>query len=218
MLLRYGTTSLFEPARFGKATICEYTFYLLDSIIVGPKSHNTEFVFAPNYPKDRSRSKSFHFAPHPQSLYIGIHKTQHDCTIFPGLANYGIDLIQGRSPYEVPDNETVDPSAPVRRVSEVHADNYMQEYDARGHPVNTESRTMGKALRRAKNDILSTMGIVVSREDRNAGTPNEQQKLNQIASENDFGLVITTLDQLFIFFGTWWTSSLTGRVQVIGFE
>ncbi|KAJ5342562.1 hypothetical protein N7541_011686 [Penicillium brevicompactum] len=119
----------------------------------------------------------------------------------------------GRSPYEVPDNETVDPSAPVRRVSEVHADNYMQEYDARGHPVNTESRTMGKALRRAKNDILSTMGIVVSREDRNAGTPNEQQKLNQIASENDFGLVITTLDQLFIFFGTWWTSSLTGRVQ-----
>lgn len=91
----------------------------------------------------------------------------------------------------------------------------MQEYDARGHPVNTESRILGKGLRRAKNDILSTMGIVVSREDRNTGSPNEQQKLDQIASENDFGLVITTLDQLLIFFGTWWTSSLTGRVQVI---
>ncbi|CAG8276913.1 unnamed protein product [Penicillium salamii] len=119
----------------------------------------------------------------------------------------------GRSPYEVPDNATVDPTNPVRRVSEVHADNYIQEYDARGHPVNTESRILGKGLRRAKNDILSTMGIVVSKEDRKTGNPNVQQKLDQIASENDFGLVITTLDQLFIFFGTWWTSSLTGRVQ-----
>lgn len=90
----------------------------------------------------------------------------------------------------------------------------MQQYDTRGHPVNPESRTLGKELRRAKNDILSTMGIVVSGEDRNSTIPNEQQKINQIASENDFGLVITTLDQLFIFFGTWWTSSVTGRVQV----
>lgn len=91
----------------------------------------------------------------------------------------------------------------------------MQQYDTRGHPVNPESKSFGKELRRAKNDILSTMGIVVSGEDRSSSIPNEQQKINQIASENDFGLVITTLDQLFTFFGTWWTSSLTGRVQVI---
>ncbi|KAJ5811168.1 hypothetical protein N7447_010684 [Penicillium robsamsonii] len=122
-------------------------------------------------------------------------------------------LALGRSPYEAPDNATVDPSNPVRRISSVYADNYMQQYDTRGHPVNPESRTLGKELRRAKNDILSTMGIVVSGEDRNSGIPNEQQKINQIASENDFGLVITTFDQLFIFFGTWWTSSVTGRVQ-----
>ena len=121
---------------------------------------------------------------------------------------------KGRSPYEPPDNAAVDPSNPVRRISNVHADNYMQQYDTRGHPVNPESRTLGRELRRAKNDILSTMGIVVSGEDRNSSIPNEQQKINQIASENDFGLVITTLDQLFIFFGTWWTSSVTGRVQV----
>ncbi|KAI2716758.1 hypothetical protein CBS147354_6753 [Penicillium roqueforti] len=122
-------------------------------------------------------------------------------------------LALGRSPYEPPDNAAVDPSNPVRRISNVHADNYMQQYDTRGHPVNPESRTLGRELRRAKNDILSTMGIVVSGEDRNSSIPNEQQKINQIASENDFGLVITTLDQLFIFFGTWWTSSVTGRVQ-----
>ncbi|CAI7565301.1 unnamed protein product [Penicillium glandicola] len=122
-------------------------------------------------------------------------------------------LALGRSPYEAPDNAAVDPSSPVRRISNVHADDYMQQYDTRGHPVNPVSRTLGKELRRAKNDILSTMGIVVSGEDRNSSIPNEQQKINQIASENDFGLVITTLDQLFIFFGTWWTSSVTGRVQ-----
>lgn len=90
----------------------------------------------------------------------------------------------------------------------------MQQYDARGHPVNPESKVLGRELRRAKNDILSTMGIVVSGEDRNTSPSDEQQKINQIATENDFGLVITTLDQLFVFFGTWWSSSLTGRIQV----
>lgn len=59
------------------------------------------------------------------------------------------------------------------------------------------------------------MGVVVSGEDRNANTSKEQQKINQIAAENDFGLVITTLDQLFVFFGTWWSSSLTARIQVM---
>ncbi|KAJ5747695.1 uncharacterized protein N7511_009391 [Penicillium nucicola] len=122
-------------------------------------------------------------------------------------------LALGRSPYEAPDTAVVDTSNPVRRVSSVHADSYMQQYDARGHPVNPESRTLGREFRRAKNDILSTMGIVVSGEDRKTSIPNEQQKINQIASENDFGLVITTLDQLLVFFGTWWTSSFTGRVQ-----
>jgi hypothetical protein len=90
----------------------------------------------------------------------------------------------------------------------------MQQYDARGHPVNPESKVLGRELRRAKNDILSTMGVVVSGEDRNASSSNEQEKINQITAENDFGLVITTLDQLFVFLGTWWSSSLTGRIQV----
>ncbi|KAJ5281598.1 hypothetical protein N7478_006970 [Penicillium angulare] len=119
---------------------------------------------------------------------------------------------KGRSPYEPPETGTVDPSQPVRRVSHIHSDSYMQQYDARGHPVNPESKTLGRNLRRAKNDILSTMGIVVSGEDRNTNTSNEQQKIDQIAAENDFGLVITTLDQLFVFFSTWWSSSLTGRI------
>ncbi|KAJ5215942.1 uncharacterized protein N7498_002349 [Penicillium cinerascens] len=122
-------------------------------------------------------------------------------------------LALGRSPYEPPETAVIDPSSPVRRVSNVHSDNYMQQYDARGHPVNPESKVLGRELRRAKNDILSTMGVVVSGEDRNANSSNDQEKINQIAAENDFGLVITTIDQLFVFLGTWWSSSLTGRIQ-----
>ncbi|KAJ5112317.1 hypothetical protein N7532_000362 [Penicillium argentinense] len=129
-----------------------------------------------------------------------------------GRQAYLTRLALGRSPYEPPETATVDPSNPVRRVSHIHADNYMQQYDARGHPVNPESKALGRDLRRAKNDILSTMGIVVSGEDRNASSANEEERINQITAENDFGLVITTLDQLFVFFGTWWTSSLTGRI------
>ncbi|OQE27754.1 hypothetical protein PENSTE_c004G03216 [Penicillium steckii] len=122
-------------------------------------------------------------------------------------------LALGRSPYEPPETATVDPASPVRRVSHIHSDNYMQQYDSRGHPVNPESKNLGRELRKAKNDILSTMGIVVSGDDHNASSSNEQQRISQITAENDFGLVITTTDQLLIFFGSWWTSSLVGRIQ-----
>ncbi|OJJ44679.1 hypothetical protein ASPZODRAFT_144638 [Penicilliopsis zonata CBS 506.65] len=57
------------------------------------------------------------------------------------------------------------------------------------------------------------MGIVVSGEDGNLGVSNEQQKINQIAAENDYGLFMATLDQVLVFLGSWWTSSLAGRVQ-----
>jgi hypothetical protein len=124
---------------------------------------------------------------------------------------------QGRSPYEPPDppvGPAADASGRVhRRVSAVHADGYVQHYDERGHPINPDSKSFGRELRRAKNDILSTMGIVVS-EDRNTGTPNEQQKIDMIAAENDYGLIMATFDQVAVFLSSWWTSSLTGRIQV----
>lgn len=57
------------------------------------------------------------------------------------------------------------------------------------------------------------MGIVVS-EEGNASGLSEQQKIDMIATENDYGLVMATLDQVSVFLGSWWTSSLTGRIQV----
>lgn len=58
------------------------------------------------------------------------------------------------------------------------------------------------------------MGIVVSGEDGSLGTSKEKQKVNLIATENDYGLVMATLDQVFMFLGSWWTTSLGGRIQV----
>lgn len=107
------------------------------------------------------------------------------------------------------------PSAAAQaRSSLISADGYVQQYDERGHPINPASRTFGRELRRAKNDILSTMGIVVSGEDGSLGTSKEKQKVNLIATENDYGLVMATLDQVFMFLGSWWTTSLGGRIQV----
>ncbi|KNG84125.1 hypothetical protein ANOM_007170 [Aspergillus nomiae NRRL 13137] len=125
-------------------------------------------------------------------------------------------LALGRSPYEAPErpaDPAVDLGSPTQqRVSPRYADGYVQHYDERGHPINPESKSFGRELRRAKNDILSTMGIVVS-EDGNASGLSEQQKIDIIAAENDYGLVMATLDHVSAFLGSWWTSSLTGRIQ-----
>ncbi|KAJ0419961.1 hypothetical protein BJY00DRAFT_284985 [Aspergillus carlsbadensis] len=124
-------------------------------------------------------------------------------------------LALGRSPYEAPEAtsgaSSDGPTSSTRRISPLHADEYVQHYDERGHPVNPESKSFGKELRRAKNDILSTMGIVVS-EDANRGR-NEQQKIDAIVAENDYGLIMVTLDQISVFLGSWWTTSLTCRIQ-----
>lgn len=58
------------------------------------------------------------------------------------------------------------------------------------------------------------MGIVVSGEDGSLGMSNEQQKINLIATENDYGLIMATLDQILVFLSSWSTSALAGRVQV----
>ena len=80
--------------------------------------------------------------------------------------------------------------------------------------MNPESKQFGRELRRAKNDVLSMMGVVVSGEDGKLGLSNDQRKIDLITTENDYGLFMATLDQVLVFLGSWWTSSLAGRVQV----
>lgn len=58
------------------------------------------------------------------------------------------------------------------------------------------------------------MGIVVSGKDGKTGISSEKHNVDMIATENDYGLVVATLDQALVFLGSWWTTSLIGRVQV----
>ncbi|EDN07691.1 predicted protein [Histoplasma mississippiense (nom. inval.)] len=124
-------------------------------------------------------------------------------------------LALGRSPYEAPETPPQGYVAGERRTEDnVNADGYVQEYDVRGHPVNLSSKALARQLRRAKNDILSTMGIVVSGEDGTLGISKERQRMNLLSTENDYGLALATLDQVAMFFSSWWTTSLAARIQV----
>jgi hypothetical protein len=58
------------------------------------------------------------------------------------------------------------------------------------------------------------MGIVVSGEDGKLGLSKERQKVNLLTAENDYGLIMTTIDQVMMFLGSWWTMSLGGRILV----
>ncbi|KKZ65006.1 hypothetical protein EMCG_09086 [[Emmonsia] crescens] len=123
-------------------------------------------------------------------------------------------LALGRSPYEAPETPPQGYVAAERRAEDsINADGYVQEYDARGHPINPNSKALARQLRRAKNDILSTMGIVVSGEDGTLGISKERQRMNLLSTENDYGLAMATLDQVVMFFSSWWTTSLAARIQ-----
>ncbi|KAM5481610.1 hypothetical protein McanCB56680_004146 [Microsporum canis] len=132
-----------------------------------------------------------------------------------GRRAYLNSLALGRSPYEAPEL-IVDGAAipqPNRHLANANADGYIQEYDARGHPVNRHSKAEARQLRKAKNDVLSTMGIVVSGEELNSASMREQDKIASLAEENDFGLALAALDQLIMFGASWWTKSLACRIQ-----
>ncbi|KAL2370040.1 hypothetical protein RJZ57_005524 [Blastomyces gilchristii] len=123
-------------------------------------------------------------------------------------------LALGRSPYEAPETPPQGyVAAEPRAEDSINADGYVQEYDARGHPINPDSKALARQLRRAKNDILSTMGIVVSGEDGSLGISKERQRMNLLSSENDYGLAMATIDQVVMFFSSWWTTSLAARIQ-----
>ncbi|KAK2882726.1 hypothetical protein FQN49_000038 [Arthroderma sp. PD_2] len=132
-----------------------------------------------------------------------------------GRRAYLNSLALGRSPYEAPElivNGAALPQ-PNRHLANVNADGYVQEYDPRGHPINRRSKAEAKQLRKAKNDVLSTMGIVVSGEELNSASVNEQDKIALLADENDYGLALSAIDQLVMFGTSWWTKSLACRIQ-----
>lgn len=94
---------------------------------------------------------------------------------------------------------------------------YVQQYNDRGRPQDAASELRAATLRHAKNDVLSTAGVVV-RKDRAARTPwqrqTEKQKMNAVIQENDYGLLFKAADQILAFFFLWWIIALRRRFQV----
>ncbi|KUL86085.1 hypothetical protein ZTR_07724 [Talaromyces verruculosus] len=126
-----------------------------------------------------------------------------------GRQPYIVRLALGRSPYEPPD-----PSESQQQTSHSRStDGYVQQYDERGHPIFPESKALARELRRAKNDVLSTMGVVVSGEAGRTGNMKDKKSFNAVTAENDYGLVIVAFDHAVHFFGSWWVGSLSRRIQ-----
>ncbi|WEW61285.1 hypothetical protein PRK78_006775 [Emydomyces testavorans] len=130
-----------------------------------------------------------------------------------GRRGYMTMIALGRSPYDAPE-PVPEQYVPMRNpLYSTNADGYIQQYDDRGHPTNPESKALAKQLRRAKNDILSTMGIVVSGEDGKSGSAKDREKAELLTTENAYGIIIATIDQIAMFTTSWWASSLTARLQ-----
>jgi hypothetical protein len=95
-----------------------------------------------------------------------------------------------------------------------NSDWYTQQYNERGHPEFRASRAAARELRRAKNDVLSTVGVVYkkSKPHRSRRTESEAVKIADL--ENDVGFVLSSIDGFAMFCTVWWVVSLSRRIQV----
>ncbi|KAI9724444.1 MAG: hypothetical protein M1812_000512 [Candelaria pacifica] len=137
-----------------------------------------------------------------------------------------ITTSQGRSAYEIPEStsstvEEVNSSPQTGgqvTVSNSHShtatQDYSQRYDARGHPINPESRTLARISVRAHNDVLATVGACVDvgsdvkGPDDDSGTlaatsKVDRERIEAVMTENELGLIISTFDTCLVFLAQW---------------
>ena len=100
-----------------------------------------------------------------------------------------------------------------------------QQYNVSGHPENLASRTASRRSRRARNNVLSTVGICVSTDEngkliadpsnRNGlGSTPETEKTSVIGSENDVGLWVGLTDEIVCLLSTNFATNLRQRFEV----
>lgn len=103
-------------------------------------------------------------------------------------------------------------SDPANRVE---ADGYVQRYDSRGHPINPKAKVAVKELRRAGNDVLSTLASVATGEMAGPAVIRERRRrMNQLTDENRLGLILTNANGFGLFMSSWWAMTLSDRIQV----
>lgn len=116
--------------------------------------------------------------------------------------------VQGRSAFEPP--EDIPSSGEWRNAAGSPNDftprglneDYVQQYDAKGHPVNQQSRDYGRAMRSAQNYCLAAVGIAVKKEklaqmtrgDQHVDVESEQPPLyTRLENLTDFALEVAAL-------------------------
>ncbi len=142
---------------------------------------------------------------------ISTHLNQQESVLISTMA----DGKQGRSPYEAPilseSGEFV--LGPYAHEFD-NPDGYTQQYNERGHPEFRASRAAARELRRAKNDVLSTVGVVYRKAKPTHSTKNDGDLVKIVHSENEAGFILSSMDNLLMFCSLWWLFSLRMRVQV----
>lgn len=92
---------------------------------------------------------------------------------------------------------------------------YVQEYDSKGRPTNADSKAREKRLRRAKNDILSIMGIVINSRNADADASNTlRRKRESLLNENEAGLAMSIVSDIVFVLAGWRIRTYDQRFQV----
>lgn len=144
------------------------------------------------------------------------------------------DARQGRSPFEEPEI-TAQAAVPVGAQAEPHLndngggqhnspesytpDHYVQQFDVRGHPINPASRYSTRALIRAQNDVLATVGVCVGATDATGLIPRREdtksrERLRATSYENHAGLVFLATNVIILSLATCGITGLRYRLQV----
>lgn len=135
----------------------------------------------------------------------------------PQYPSLWLTLSQGRSPFEAPlRNEEGDfilgPNA-----QRDNTPGYIQEFDARGHPRNERSEHSRPKLRRAQNDVLAIVGVVVKRAKTNQSrwdTMTSKQKYHQLSDETVAGTLCRSLGEVYRRLSTRWIVAMRRRTMV----
>lgn len=132
-----------------------------------------------------------------------------------GRQAYITRLALGRSPYEAPIlTESGDFILGQYAHEFDNTDGYTQQYNERGHPQSRASRAAARELRRAKNDVLSTVGVVYKKATPTHSQESDDLLVRTVNLENKAGFTLFRINNFLTFCSLWWLSSLRRRVMV----
>lgn len=124
---------------------------------------------------------------------------------------------QGRSPFEPPLRDENGQFILSAHAQDNNSGDYVQLFDEGGHPENPVSNAAARRLRRAQNDVLETVGVVVRKEKMKQDPWQKvanKQKMNLLEEENISGTLFRYLDRLTLAGCSWWLVSLRRRLTV----